>query len=174
MSSSLYGIAVRDEGGFHLLARVARRPTGIYYLIQRANEDFDIVADKPWDPHASYHSDGRRHFKSFDEYALSREKRQPLDSFTGAESLFMQTFQPGDLTDLPEFNGKSAFTGTFEIPGAQISRTETYVISVTLLAPGSEPLPGPWVTTVLQHCFRDAIPWIHITFGRGLVGVAAQ
>ena len=174
MSSSLYGIAVRDDGGFHLLARIARRPKGIYYLIPRANEDFDIVADKPWDPHASYHSDGWRHFKSFDEYPLSREKRQPLDSFTGAESLFMQTLQPGELIDLPEFIGKSAFTGTFEIPGAQISRAETYVISVSLLAPGSEPLPEPRVTTVLQHCFRDAIPWIHVMFGRGLVGVTAQ
>ena len=174
MSSSLYGIAVRDEGGFHLLARLARRPTGIYYLIPRANEDFDIDADKPWDPHASYHSDGWRHFKSFDEYALSREKRQPLDSFTGAESLFMQTFQPGELTGLPEFNGKSSFTGTFEIPGAEISQAETYVISVSLVAPGSSPLLEPRISTVLQHCFRDAMPWIHITFGRGLVGVAAQ
>jgi hypothetical protein len=172
MTTEIYGIATRDEQGLHLIARVARRSSGIYYLIPRANEDFDIEADANWDPHASYHTDGWHHFKSFNQVVAARTKRQPLDNFRGAEPLFDQSFMPGDLTHMPRFTGKMAFAQVLEIPVDLLNETDSYAISANLLSPGASRIPGPWLTPVLEFSVRDAVPWVHITLWRGLVGVA--
>ena len=171
MSTAIYGIATRDEQGLHLIARVARRSSGIYYLIPRANEDFDIEADDKWNPHASYHADGRHHFKSFDEVVTPPTRRQPLDNFSGAEPLFDQSFMPGDLTHMPKFTGKLAFAQVLEIPTGLLNETDLYAISAQLLSPGASRIPGPWLIPVLEFSVRDAVPWVHITLWQGLIGV---
>ena len=88
MTGAMHAIAVSDAQGLHLVARVARRPSGIYYLLPRDAKAFQIESDKNWDPHVSYHADGWHHIKSFGQLALTRVKRQALNSsFSGAEPL---------------------------------------------------------------------------------------
>jgi hypothetical protein len=44
--------------------------------------------DRDWDPHTSYHLDGRVHMKSYDRKILPAQKRQPLTGvFRDAEHL---------------------------------------------------------------------------------------
>jgi hypothetical protein len=174
MTSALHAIAVTDAQGLHLVARVARRPSGIYYLIPRDTEAFQIDSDVNWDPHASYHADGSHHVKSFGRLALTRTKRQPLDSsFSGAEPLFAQSFQPGELTRLPVLSDAPAFANVFEIPIDRLNPAEHYTMALDLLSPGSGRLGGPWLEAVLEHSFREASPWIHATLWRGLESFAA-
>lgn len=168
MTSALYGITVSDEDKLHLIARVARRPSGIYYLIPRDSDAFQIDTEANWDPHASYHTDGTHHLKSFSELLLRPTKRQPLNgNFLGAEPLFAQSFQPGELTKHPVYSGAPAFADVFRIPADALNPAEPYTLAVDLLSPGASRLPGPWVAAVLEHSFRDAEPWIHATLWQG-------
>jgi hypothetical protein len=142
MSSALYGIVVRHEQDLYLVSRVTRRPSGIYYLIPRANKAFAVEADAEWDPHASYHSDGWHHVKSFDQ-TFARTKRQPLASLQGVEPLFSQSFAPGDLTNLPTRIVTQGFSELVEIPFDCLDATEHYAVAVHLLSPGSSRPSGP-------------------------------
>ena len=174
MTNALHAVVVRDAQGLHLVARVARRPSGIYYLIPRDAKAFKIDSDKNWDPHVSYHTDGSHHIKTFDQLALKRMKRQALDSaFSGAEPFFAQSFQPGELTNLPILSNASAFVDVFEIPGYRLSSSEHYTLALDLLSPGAGRMTGPWLEAVLEHSFQDALPWIHATLWRGLESFAA-
>ena len=146
MTSALHAIAVQDAQGLHLVARVTRRPTGIYYLIPRDAEAFQIDSDMNWDPHVSYHADGSHHIKSFGQLALTRMKRQALNStFSGAEPLFAQSFQPGELHNLPMLSNASSFVDVFEIPVDRLRSSNHYTLALDLLAPGAERLGGPWM-----------------------------
>ena len=174
MTSALHAIAVRDAQGLHLVARVARRPSGIYYLIPRDAKAFQIDSDENWDPHVSYHADGSHHIKSFGQLALTRMKRQALNStFSGAEPLFAQSFQPGDLHNLPTLSNASSFVDVFEIPVDRLRASDHYTLALDLLEPGAGRLGGPWLEVVLEHSFQDASPWIHATLWRGLESFAA-
>lgn len=175
MTTALRAIAVRDAQGLHLVARVARRPSGIYYSIPRDAKAFQIDSAENWDPHASYHADGTHHIKSFGQLALTRVKRQPLSSaFSGAEPLFAQSFQPRDLHNLPMLSDASVFADVFEIPVDRLTSADHYTLALDLLAPGARRLRGPWLEAVLEHSFQDALPWIHATLWRGLEGFAAS
>ncbi len=173
MTTALHAIAVRDAQGLHLVARVARRLSGIYYLIPRDAKAFQIDSDENWDPHASYHADGAHHIKSFGQLVLTRMKKQPLNStFSGAEPLFAQSFQPGDLHNLPVLSDASAFADVFEIPADRLTSVDHYTLALDLLAPGARRLGGPWLEAVLEHSFQDALPRIHATLWRGLESFA--
>jgi hypothetical protein len=174
MTSVLHAIAARDAQGLRLVARVARRSSGIYYLIPRDAKAFQIDSDENLDPHVSYHADGSYHIESFGELALMPMKRQALNStFSGAEPLFAQSFQPGDLHNLPMLSKASAFVDVFEIPVDRLRSSDHYTLALDLLAPGADRLGGPWLEAVLEHSFQDASSWIHATLWRGLDGFAA-
>lgn len=174
MMSALHAIGVTDAQGFHLIARVARRATGVYYLIPRDAKTFGIESNKNWDPHVSYHTDGSHHVKSFGNRAGTRYMRQPLTSaFAGAEPLSAQSFQPGELHNHPVISDPSEFTNVFEIPIERLSLSEQYTLALDILAPGAERLGGPWQEAVLEHSFKDGVPWIHATLWRGLENFAS-
>jgi hypothetical protein len=169
MTTALYAIAIKDALGLHLVARVARRPSGIYYLIPRDAKSFQIDSDENWDPHASYHVDGTHHVKSFGQILMTRTKRQPLDNaFSGAEPLFAQSFQSGDLQNLSLLSNASVFADVFAIPADRITSGNQYALAVDLLASGARRFEGPWLEAVLEYTFKDALPWIHATLWRGL------
>jgi hypothetical protein len=161
--STLYAIGTTDAAGFHLLARIVRRPKGIFYLIERSNDAMGIDADRNWDPHASYHRDGRHHVKSFDQLVCPATKRQPLDqSFTGSEPLFDHWFQPGEIAREPTYVGNSSFAESFAVPVALIAINVAHFLSVHLLSPGTPNPRAPLHRLVAEHAFRDAEPWIHV------------
>jgi hypothetical protein len=174
VTGSLFAIVIKDAEGPRLVARVARRALGVYYLIPRNAEDFAIEADENWDPHASYHADGTLHVKSFNALVLTPVKKQPLDrSFSGGEPLFAQSFQPGELVALPSLTDVSRYLNIFEIPRDLVDATEHHTLAVDLLSPGTDRLPGPWQQVVTEHSFTDDVPWIHVTLWRGLIDFAA-
>ena len=77
----LYAVAVREGADLWLTLWVTRSPKGEFFVMSpRAN-----VAG--WDPHASYHRNGRYHLKSNGRVVCWAE-RQPLSGvFKGAETL---------------------------------------------------------------------------------------
>ncbi|MGH7486936.1 MAG: hypothetical protein ACREMY_15245, partial [bacterium] len=81
--------------------------------------------------------------------------------------LFAQSFQPGDLQNLPMLSNASAFVDVFEIPIDGLSSSDHYTLFLDLLEPGAGRLGVPRSEAVLEHSFQDASPWIHATLWRG-------
>jgi len=118
-----------------------------------------------WNPHASYHRDGRFHSKSFDQKMGESQQRQLLDnSFKGTEHLGkyvghapLCACDPSDLS------------GVIKVEPGVLTNTDGWV-TVDLVEPGSQPAHWhfmPKDRIVAQRVFCDAIPWVVITIGQG-------
>src|SRR5207244_4294592 len=85
----------RDDATLALFLRVTRSRSGIYVI-------FSAGQDRPGhDPHSSWHQDGRVHHKSF-RREFMRTKRQPLDSFVGAEFFITTSTDRASARHLPD------------------------------------------------------------------------
>jgi hypothetical protein len=146
-----YAVAVRDGSDLWTTLWVRRSPRGdVYVLVPRG--------DRGWDPHASYHRDGRFHSKSFGRVLGQPQNRQPLDgNFQGTEHLGMYAghgpHSVGAVCD------PAAFTGIMEVePG--ILRPRGGAVVVDLAMPGVEPVSiAPW-TVLQQKVFTEAVPQV--------------
>src|SRR5271167_1429715 len=87
---TMYGVAVRDDNGVRLLARVRRSEAwDIYFLVPRDDPNLNV--------HASYHQSGTWHVRSSGWKHLTTQRQQPGSSFRGVETVFALPFQPGEL-----------------------------------------------------------------------------
>ena len=157
---TMYAVAIRNGNGLWLLARIRRSRSGVYFLMQRDDPD--------WDPHASYHQDGTSHVRSYEWTHFETQRQKPDASFRGVETVFAMAIQPGEaaLYKIPCDAGK--FNHVFEIPIEQFPRGEHHTLSVDLVEPGKTAAPEPWKEIVVQKSFQDAAPWILATLWRGM------
>ena len=157
-----YAVAVRN-GQLYLFLRIRRAPKGDVYVIIPTGRSSERQW-KQWNPHASHHSTGHYHQKSFDRRFMPQQ-RQKLDaSFHWTENLLTR----GIAVDEPQAFGELCSTGQFsdffEIPVADL-RPEKYrtYISVDLTEPGGRPTIYPNAQILGQKVFQDAVPWIVVT-----------
>jgi hypothetical protein len=71
----MFAVAVRDAEDLFLWIRIRRSPRGdIYYIFPtgRSGPEWE-----KWDPHGSYHEDGRSHHKSFDQKLFPQQGQKP-------------------------------------------------------------------------------------------------
>jgi hypothetical protein len=103
-SDRMFAVAVRDGDELFLWIRLRRAAgTDIYYVVPTGREDERDW--KKWNPHGSWHRDGRVHHKSFDKKMLPVEERQKPDArFEGTYNLITR----GLASDEPEHSGCSA------------------------------------------------------------------
>ena len=158
----VYGVAVRHDADLRLLCRIRRSPRGDVY--------FRLPRDEPdWDPHASYHQDGRRHVKSHDGTYLISQLQRPDEVFRGTEGLYAMAIQPGEVMLLRTQCRPEEFSEVFEIDYAEIPREEHHTLAVDLVEPGYSAIPVLGREAIVQRIFRDAAPWILVTLWRGML-----
>lgn len=157
----MYAVALRADDGLWLLARIRRWDTGdVYYLMPRADPELNA--------HASYHSSGITHLRSYEWKRFSTQRQKPDPSFKGTECVFAEAFQPGDVSRCRTPCDASQFDAVFEIPIDNFPPDQHHTLVVDLVAPGAGPSSGPWTQIVMQEHFRDTVPWISVTLWRGL------
>jgi hypothetical protein len=132
---------------------IRRDPKGdVYLMIPRGRGSGN--------PHASYHSNGRFHQKSYDR-ATTVSDRQSLTSFRGHEHLGMYGGHGPKSIGITCDPAK--FTGIVEVPDDVL--TDGFV-AVDLVEPGCEDqiidLGNPIVSTSI---FKEAEPWLVIRVG---------
>ncbi len=156
----MYAAAIFDEKGLWLLARIKRSNSGIYFLMQRDTPD--------WDPHASYHTSGTSHVRSYEWTHFETKKQKPDATFRGVATVFSMGISPGEeaLYKTPCDAGK--FDDVFPIPRALFVSGEPYTLVADIIEPGQAAAPGPWKNIVAQKTYKDAVPWILITLWSGL------
>jgi hypothetical protein len=161
-----YAVAVRDEE-LYLFLHVTRNPKGEIFAM--------IPMDSPeerqlWDPHASYHKDGRHHHKSYDQAFWIRQGPKPDSTFQGIKWLLSR---PIAAHEPRKFNVRcepEKFDQVFEIPVDRV-RPESYrtAIDIDIAGPHAEERIRPSNLTdinriIQQEIYKDAVPWIVMTF----------
>jgi hypothetical protein len=153
----LYGVAVREGSDLWLTLWVRRSRKGeVFVMVPRAKES--------WDPHASYHRDGKFHSKSFGRKVIVQQ-RQPLNGdFSGTEHLGI--FQGHGPKTVGAICDTSLFSGVVKVePGVFGPRDGA--VAVDLVASGAAPVPWPHKDgkVVVQETFRDVAPWLVLRAG---------
>ena len=76
----MFAVAVRDRNDLFLWTRLRRAAgTDIYYVLPTGREHDPKW--KKWNPHGSWHKDGRVHHKSFNRKIFPSEQQKPDAQF---------------------------------------------------------------------------------------------
>ncbi len=164
----MFGIAVRDGADLFLWMRLRRAArTDIYYVLPTGRDDDPEW--KEWNPHGSWHRNGRLHHKTFDHKMFPAEpKQEPNAAFKGTHNLITR----GIASDEPRAFGvpcdPTKFSEVVVVPARILSpkHYETYT-SIDVSEPGLKPLlMGGGEEILSQRVFDDAIPHITVTVYR--------
>jgi hypothetical protein len=157
-----YAVAVRDGSHLRLTLWVRCSSKGFFVMVPRGDGHHDRSASaKPWDPHTSYHLDGRLHMKSFNAKNNSQQRQPLMGNFRGTENL------GAHLGHGPKRVGAicdpTAFSGIVEVgPGVLGPRHGSVIVD--LVEPGCEPVF--WENVVQQEVFCDGVPWVVIRIAK--------
>ena len=155
-----YAVAIEDDADLRLALVVRRSRKGECFIL--------MPRDGDWDPHASYHLDGRYHHKSYN-LVLTPEakKRQRLDRFNGTEHL--GSFH-GFGTGAAPICDPDNFTAVLKVPTGILKSTRGCVL-IDLVEPGHLPNPlhrqNPGLRITHEQTYRDRSPWV-------VIAIAAQ
>jgi len=151
-----YAVALRDGPDLWLTLWVKRDPKGdVYVLVPRT--------DGGWDPHTSYHRDGRMHSKDFGR-AFGVKQLQPITSaFRGTEHLGM--FAGHSPKKLGAVCDPAAFSGIVEFAPGVLGPRDGVVVVDLIQQPGIEPLTLPGHRVIKRQDFDNAFPSLVIRIG---------
>jgi hypothetical protein len=150
----MFAVAVRDGADLFLWIRIRRAASGIYYVFATGREEESEW--KNWNPHGSYHKNGRFHHKSFDQKPLPQEQHQKPDaSFQGTKQMVTRPISSEEPRLVGVICDPTKFDEVMEVPVSMISPKK--------YEPGGQPIITPGGQILLQHAFDDAVPWILVT-----------
>jgi hypothetical protein len=151
-----YAVAIRDGPDLWLTLWVRRSPKPEFFVMQPRS-------DGGWDPHISYHFDGKLHGKSYGRTVLKAE-RQPLnDTFRGTVHLGRYAGHGKSIVAICDPN---AFDGVVEVESDVLGRGHGQVV-IDLVEPGYKLMPWPFIL-VRQKTFKHSKPWVVIRIGRDI------
>jgi hypothetical protein len=151
-----YAVAIREASSLWLTLWVRRSPKPEFFVMRPRS-------DRGWDPHVSYHFNGKLHWKSHDRSVL-KTKRQPLsDTFRGA--VHLGGFG-GHGNSIGAICDPRAFDGVVEVECDVLGPRHGQVV-VDLVEPGCKPMPWPFVL-LHQKTFKHSKPWVVIRIGRDI------
>lgn len=161
MNANTHAIAVRDvDSGLRLFLRISRAPSGIY-VVFAAGQLRQGVGGKAYNPHSSWHRDGRVHVKSYNR-PWNRQQRQPLDSFEDAEQ-FVATSLDQAAAGLPTCE-PGQFESVIEVPVKLLCGNPGHrLVHVDLVGPGAEPPPLGFSARLLRRWPLPGAPTIVIS-----------
>jgi hypothetical protein len=157
-----YSIAVRDGACLFVFLWIRRSKAGEFFAFLPRPHDPSI------DAHASYHRDGRFHFKSHDmsgrNKIMYQQKQKPDQNFVGAEHLLGQRIDQAGPRAIGEKCYPNTFSEVFEIPVSELgtSKYNTHV-SADLVSHGHSPILVPNARVIRQKEYRDFFPFVLFT-----------
>ena len=159
-----HAVAIRDDDGrLHLFLRIVRAPSGIY-VVFAAGQVRPGIRGKAYDPHSSWHRDGRVHEKSYDRTWM-RRRRQPLDSFNGNEPFVTTSVDQESAKKLPACD-PTEFVTVMEVPLSFLDVIpKGCQFHIDLVAPGTKPPAVGFRHEVLRRWWlSDGVPGIVVSF----------
>lgn len=159
----LYAVAVEDEAGLWLTLWVKRsRKPEYFVMIPRSN--------RKWDPHASWHFDGRFHHKTYDHRMASQKRQRPDASFKDSENMIL-TPVTADAQTVGAVCDLSRFDGVLVVPASRLGAGQ-HLVSVDLVQPGHRAVPQFCNRLVEQRVFKESVPWVVVTLWESVYALA--
>ena len=151
-----YAVAIRKGSDLWLTLWIRRAAPNreIFVMVPRGKGS--------WNPHASYHLDGRFHHKSYGRKMLVTAQQALTGEFHGSVCLGM--FAGHAPEELGAVCDRSAFAGVVEVPTGVLGPRHGF-IAVDLVEPGVEPPKLATSEIAQEEIFRDEIPWLCIRVG---------
>jgi hypothetical protein len=149
-----YAVALEEEEKLWLAMWIRRSVKGDIYV-------FYPRRDGQWNPHTSYHANGRFHMKSYDQTVGRVEQRQPPSSaFRGIE--FLGEYTGHGPKRVGAICDSADFTDVIRVPSGVLGPRHG-VVSVQLLEPGLEPPRAQAHPLFASRVFRDLVPWLAVS-----------
>jgi hypothetical protein len=145
-----YAVAIRKGVDLWLTLWVKRDPKGDFYV-------FAPRPDGRWNPHVSYHRNGRFHSKSYNRPGIIKQLQPLTGKFKGTEHLGIHG---GHGTSVGAICDPADFNGVVEVPIGVLGPKDGMVL-VDLVEPGYKPLPHPG-KIVQEKVFNDFVPHVVI------------
>lgn len=141
-----YAVAIEDGADLRVTLWIKRKLNGECVILQ--------PRDDKWDPHCTYHRDGRYHNKSFGVKSAV-QRRQPIAQFRGNEHL--GTFY-GHSTAVPKCEPSDFHAVLTVQPGL----LDNGGVIVDLVEPGTSPpaLHREPHQIYREEIYRDCSPWV--------------
>jgi len=160
MVDRLFAIGVDDGTASWIVLTVRRRNNDVYVNFLRDGTS-------GWRPHASYHASGQHHQRSFGHKAALKYGLKPDSNFTGSVNVVTTGLAKGEAQAIGVHIDPAEIADSLRIPEAEISpeKYRSYV-SVDLVEPAQLPRLAVTQRALQQAVFKDAIPWIVVTFYR--------
>lgn len=166
-----YAVAVRDGDDLWLVRRLRRASNGdIYVLMPWTSQTSDEKVPRDFramNPHASYHRDGRVHWKVGNKPSLRFQRQKPDGNLKGSEPIFGLPISMDDVRALGMPCRSEDFPGgVIEFPASEITplRGDTRsAIAFHLVEPGVLPAFSPAHSIIQRFVFDDDIPHISVT-----------
>ncbi len=150
----VYAVAIRDEHHLWLFHWIKRSSKGDYFVLIPRD-------DRSWNPHASYHRDGRHHQKGHDQKWLVTQRQKPDASFKGNENVLTSPITVQDVRAVKAICDVADFSDIFEIPAEMLDRGK-HDIAVDLIEREGKALWNPG-KCVMQKRFTACVPEILVT-----------
>lgn len=126
IAEQMYAVSVRDNEELFLILRIRRNRRGEIFCM------FPRPGREGWDPHASYHLDGKYHHKSFDHKMIVTQG-PPLDqNFCGSINLLTTSIKRPDVRAINVICNPDNFDKMLEIPVDEISEDNKVQTSITI------------------------------------------
>jgi len=141
-----YAVAIEDGTDLRVTLWVKRSRAGECVILQ--------PRDGKWDPHCTYHRDGRYHNKSH-SMKSSVQRRQPLDQFKGTEHLGIFY---GHGTAVPKCD-PSHYSAIMTVPPGILERGG---VIIDLVEPRTSPSAHHREPHKIfrEETYRDCAPWV--------------
>ena len=141
------------HGPLRLFLRLVRSSSGIY-VVFAAGQQRPGVGRKAYNPHASWHRDGRVHQKSYNR-TWTREKRQALGNFAGSEPFVVTPTDQMVVHSLPECVPPE-FDSVMEVDVDKLGTNGAcHHVNIDLVAESTDPLPLGSGGQALNRWFLD-------------------
>lgn len=157
-TAALYAIAVRDTTNVWLFAWTKKSRKGDYYV-------FVPRTDRKWDPHASFHRDGRVHQKSHDRRIPPiRHEMKPDDSFRGAVSLGLYVIDARSVAAVGAVCEPGLFDDVLAIPSSVVTGGRgRHLVAIEVVHAGGPSIAQPASRVLLERRFVGTVPEFLVT-----------
>lgn len=156
-----FAIIVSDA---RLFARIIRKDNTDIVVTWTVDEPLTPSCVPAWNPHATVHRDGNQHSKSYKRQLIKKVVPKPNASFQGCVQLEVTNADRMLSPSLPLTNPQK-FDDVFKIPVNMVTGRTNQYISVCIVSPNTQPLRLSGEENVLlEHTFKDAVPWIIVSF----------
>ena len=138
-----FAVVGRDRGKLYPALWIRRSAEGEIFAFIPRESPAELLTRNKWNPHASYHKDGRLHQKSFHMKTNLQQCQKPDANFKGVVNMMVTDFSAKDLRSVNITCSRESFADVIDIPMADME-DEPRLASIDIVETGGPGLPHPY------------------------------